>query len=401
MATLKIFLNTSKVNGRGEAPLYMRVIQNRKSNYASLGIYLKEKDWDSSKRIVKKAHPNSTRLNNLIATKIAEAQGTLLDFEMKGDSDNSEKLIKAIKGETSLLFFDYSAHFFKISQTKLKLGTIRKMNVAIEKVKKFTSNQNFYLDQLNVIWLNKFEYYLRSELKNGTNTIHTTMKSIRRIINEAIKEEVFPPEKNPFLRYKLKWEQTPKNYLTEEELGKLEKLQLQKGSKKDIHRDMFVFAAYAGGLRISDILMLRWQQYNGERVVVNTHKTGTTVSIKLPPRAIQIIEKYKTEYTVNEDFIFPLLKRFIDYSVEKTLFSWISSHSAYTNADLKDLAKSAGINKKLHFHVSRHTWATRALSKGMRIEYVSRLMGHNSIKTTQVYAKIVNEELDKAMEVFN
>ena len=52
-------------------------------------------------------------------------------------------------------------------------------------------------------------------------------------------------------------------------------------------------------------------------------------------------------------------------------------------------------------HTSRHTWATRALKKGMRIEYVSKLMGHASIRTTQVYAKIVNEDLDKAMEVFD
>ena len=60
----------------------------------------------------------------------------------------------------------------------------------------------------------------------------------------------------------------------------------------------------------------------------------------------------------------------------------------------------AETDKKIHFHTSRHTFATRALKKGMRIEYVSKLLGHSSIKTTQVYAKIVNKDLDDAMDEF-
>jgi len=75
--------------------------------------------------------------------------------------------------------------------------------------------------------------------------------------------------------------------------------------------------------------------------------------------------------------------------------------NVYANKDLKFIAESIPLGKHISFHTSRHTWATRALRKGMRIEYVSRLMGHASIRTTQVYAKIVNEDLDKAMDVFD
>ncbi len=79
----------------------------------------------------------------------------------------------------------------------------------------------------------------------------------------------------------------------------------------------------------------------------------------------------------------------------------ISSKTTIVNKQLKDLATDAGIDKNLSFHISRHTWATRALRKGVSIDKVSKLMGHAAIKETQVYAKIVNEELDKAMDVFN
>ena len=71
------------------------------------------------------------------------------------------------------------------------------------------------------------------------------------------------------------------------------------------------------------------------------------------------------------------------------------------NKDLQTIAERAGINKNISFHRPRHTFVTWALTKGMAIEHVSKLLGHASIKTTLIYAKIVNEELDWAMDVFN
>ncbi len=103
----------------------------------------------------------------------------------------------------------------------------------------------------------------------------------------------------------------------------------------------------------------------------------------------------------NTHFVFPLLRNDIDYTDPQVLFNAISSNTAYANKNLKAITKTAKIEKHISFHSSRHTWATRALRKGMRIEYVSQLMGHTNIKTTQVYTKIVNSELDRAMDVFN
>ncbi len=79
----------------------------------------------------------------------------------------------------------------------------------------------------------------------------------------------------------------------------------------------------------------------------------------------------------------------------------ISGATAYINKNLKTIAEGIELGKHVSFHISRHTFATRALRKGISIDKVSKLMGHSAIRETQVYAKIVNEELDKAMEVFN
>lgn len=190
------------------------------------------------------------------------------------------------------------------------------------------------------------------------------------------------------------------NYLTEEELLKIEEVILPPHECISVHRDVFVLPTYAAGLRVSDILQLRVKNFDGEKLNVQTQKTGSIVSIKLPSKALDLIQKYINGKSDPEAFIFPILSKYIIDS-EKSRLAAISAATAYINKDLRKIANKVGITKHIHFHTSRHTWATRALRKGMRIEYVSKLMGHASIKTTQVYAKIVNEELDKAMDVFN
>lgn len=129
----------------------------------------------------------------------------------------------------------------------------------------------------------------------------------------------------------------------------------------------------------------------------------------MPPKALGILDFYQTfaqkkncQTELNPDaFIFPLLRIEPAETDRRKIHNAISSATAYTNKDLKKLQIRAGLNKHISFHTARHSWAVRALQKGMRIEYVSRLMGHASVKNTEMYAKILDTELDKAMEIFN
>jgi len=150
-------------------------------------------------------------------------------------------------------------------------------------------------------------------------------------------------------------------------------------------------------------LQLKWQNFDGTHIGLKTQKTKETISIKLPTKALEILKKYSKSQPDNKhaDFISPLLKNNIDYSNPTALFNAISSNIAFANKNLKVIALKAGIEKHISFHSSRHTWATRALKKGVRIQHVSKVMGHTNIKTTQIYAKIVSSDLDKSMDVFN
>lgn len=133
---------------------------------------------------------------------------------------------------------------------------------------------------------------------------------------------------------------------------------------------MFVFAAYAGGLRISDILPLEYSSIDGNHLDISIQKTGSQLSIQIPKTAITIIEKWKSAPKKSKRFVFPILpdnlNRTGDSSDNKKLIDdLISSATAYINKNLKIIAKGVGITKNVSTHIARHTWATRSLRKGI------------------------------------
>lgn len=400
MATTKVILKKEKVNANGEAPLYIRITKDRKSNFISLGYKIKEKDWNEAQSIVKKSHPNSAWLNNYITTKLAEVQNNALEQEKQSDFIPAKTIKQAVLGQTSANFFEYAEAFKEKARPRVSIGTIEIYEIVILKIRNFTGKKGLSLNEITPLFLDKFENYLRTDLKNGQNTIHSNFKVLRRFINEAIKDDLLPLSKNPFLKRKFPYEKTNIEFLTEEELHRMEAVEYPFDSIKSHIRNIFVFACYAGGLRVSDILMLNWSKFDGERLLLNTQKTSTTVSIKLPLKALEIINAYKPTKTNPTDLIFPFLQNY-DLTTPLAIKEAISKETAVIGNKLPSIAKDASIEKHLHMHMSRHTFATRALKKGMRIEYVSKLLGHASIKTTQVYATIVNEDLDTAMSLLD
>ncbi len=199
----------------------------------------------------------------------------------------------------------------------------------------------------------------------------------------------------------MKTSKTDINFLTEEELVQIENVNTTSGTKLELHKDMFVFASYTAGIRISDLLQLQWKNFSGTHIEFKIKKTSNQHSIKIPDIALALIEKHKPEKVKKSDFLFPALPNNLDLNDPIAVHNAISSATAYINKNLKILSGKASIDKKISFHVSRHTWATMALRKGMGLEKVSKLLGHAEIRETMIYAKIVNSDLDKAMDLFN
>ena len=401
MATVKVLLKENKVNKKGEMPIYLRIIKDRRTKFISTGVYIKPGEWNEKTMKVRSSHRNSGRLNSFIAQKAADAEAVALELETKSKSVSSNRIKEKIMGVSALDFFQYADTYLEKYEARAAVGTYRSVKAIIDKLKEYNKSKPLFLDEITITFLKNYENYLRTELDNSSNTVHNNFKKLNQVLNEAIREDLMEMQNNPFLRYRVRQQPTQRSYLTEEELKQIEDMELNEGILKFHHRNMYVFSAYAGGIRISDLLKLKWSNFDGERLIFKIQKTRQPLIIKLPAKSLEILEYYRQFKQKETDYIFPGLKNNFDYSDPKILHNGISRATALCNNSLKAIAKKLNIDKSISFHTSRHTFATRALRKGMRIEYVGKIMGHKDIKETQIYAKIINSELEKAMDVFN
>jgi site-specific recombinase XerD len=221
------------------------------------------------------------------------------------------------------------------------------------------------------------------------------------MFKEAIKEDIIPEYMYPFNKLTLKKDTEKRVFLNKDQIEVLTNLELKEGRKADLWRDLFLFSIYAGGLRFSDVIELQYNNFNEEeqRIKKVIRKTGRLHQFKIGKVALDILSKYKKENVQQDDFIFPIITDKVGYYKSEETRYFISSrenHSA--NFQLNRMGKMMKLPFSLSFHLSRHSFATNALNNGMRIEHVSKLMDHTDISTTQIYAKIISEELDKAVD---
>ncbi len=401
MATVTVILRTDRINKKGLAPINLCIIKDRKYKKIPTHVKVDPDYWDSKKALIKRGYPNWQRLNKYIYKQKDDLESGVLDGETKIKSLTVRDLKNLILGPEPTDFYKFANEACEAYLRAGQIGTYDKNKSIIKKIKDFMKDKPLTLQDMDINFLSKYETHCLVELTNKVNTVHMNMKFIRKLFNDAYRLELIEHKDIPFNKFKLKMEKTHREYLTEDELEKFEKAEVTPGTRKDLHKDMFVFASYAGGLRVSDVLQLTWDNFDGDNIHVAVKKTKAQLSFLLPDKAKEIIEKYRPEKLKPTDFIFPMLDNDLKRNDAILMDTEISRATAYINKNLGLIATDAKLTKHISFHVSRHTWATRALTKGISIDKVSKILGHADISETQIYAKIINEELNKAMQVFN
>jgi integrase len=401
MATVSIILRTDKPKKDGTMPINFLIIKDRKKTKIATSISVDPKHWDEKKCRLKPGATNSARHNSFLSNKLAELQDQVFGHLTVSKSLTARQLKDELYGQPPLDFFNFAQSVFERYKSQGQIGTHDRCQAIINKVKDYLKQGSICFQEITPEFLKDYEKHLRGTLKNSTNTIHANFKFIRQLFNEAINQDLLDPRFDSFKKFKVKTEKTQRIYLTEEELELIEKYDCADNESMTLHRDMFVFAAYTGGLRVSDMLKLKWKNFDKTHIHITVKKTAGQLSIKVPDKSFSIIEKYKSKKFNKEHYVFPMLPNDLDENDVVALDNEISKGTALINKSLKALEDDIELGKHISFHISRHTWATRALRKGISIDKVSKLMGHAQIKETQIYAKIVSSELDKAMDVFN
>lgn len=403
MASIKLVQRTQQEDATGQSPIYIRLIKDRKAKFVTTGVKAKVSEWDEAKQKLKKNYPNSARMNAFLAQKVADAQAQVADHERTRKSVSARKLKEAIKGKADPNFFDYCDKRLEVLKGIVSYRTTVIYEGYIKKFERFLGYRDFYFSDINVGILNDYANYCKKKLSNGNTTVFTSLRILSFFYNDAMEEELIPLVPSPFYKIDIPKSKVERLYLNKKQIEDLENLDLSQRPKAVVHRDMFLFSAFGGGLRISDVMLLQWKCYDEEtqKITKVIQKTQKQHSFKLGAKSVAILNKYKPKTIDPETFIFPVLEhpeRIFNDEVYKS--TRIRSKVRLGDVHLKKMGEDLKLPFNLHFHLSRHTFATNALNNGMRIEYVSKLLDHATIQQTQVYAKIVSEELDNAVDKY-
>jgi site-specific recombinase XerD len=392
--TLHFYAKSTKANGTGLIPIYVRLTVDGKRFEYSTKKFIEPSKWSNELSKMKGNSEEARSINSLLdftKNRINEIQFELLKDGISPNIEEFKNKLLGIKEREHHLIPIFKEHNRKIKELlgiEYALGTLERYETSLKHTKDFLSWKynltDINIEKIDHSFITEYEFYLRSERKCANNTAVKYIKNFHKIINQCLANGWLI--KDPFVNYKSKVKEVVREYLSEIEIEQLINKEF-KSERLELVRDIFVFSCFTG-LAYVDVKQLTLDNISigidGDKwIFKNRQKTDTTSKIPLLPTAQEIINKYSEH---------PVCKN------EKKLLPILSNQKM--NAYLKEIADVCEINKDLTFHIARHTFATTVtLSNGVPIETVSKMLGHTNLKTTQHYAKILDKKISEDMMI--
>jgi len=390
-STFKVlfFVNGSKEKN-GVVPIMGRVTINGQVAQFSCKQSIPLSLWDAKGNRAKGKGNEAQRINHAldkIKARVIEIYNQIKDRE---NFVTAEMVRNAYQGigneyETLLRAFDkHNADFNKRVGKDRVFGTADRYRTVRNHLARFIGSyykrKDISMKELTEEFIRQFDIYLRTEVGLQAATAGEYAKPIKMIVTRAHCDGHL--HRNPFARYHISRESKPRQFLTEEELQTMMNHPLSNPALVPI-RDIFVFGCLTGisFIDIKNLTADNLENISGSWWIVTARqKTKVPFRVKLLDSAYRIIERYEPYRKDNHLFDLPC--------------------NSQTNQKLKKVVRECGIDKPVTFHQSRHSFATLALTKGMPIETVSKILGHTNITTTQIYAKITAEKLEHDISAF-
>lgn len=438
MTNIQVVLRPNKMKKNGTIPLTLRISENYKTNYYFLGHSILEKDWDDTLKKVKKTHPNHKKLNYFLNKKITEAQDLYFHSEdnltprqiknkLKGPGGSQSFFAVAAervkqkydkgtfsvaKSELSILYNLEEFLNLKINQKKetVKKSIKERRRIRVSKTRKgeysfedaityFKRNTRLEFREINVSFLNKYKAFCSTYLGQKTRTITNQLIFIRTLFNIAIKDGIVSQKYYPFAgeKEKIRIGSGNKIGLTAEEVIKIENLAVESHSSIWHTRNIWLVSFYFAGIRISDVVALKWTDIKDGRLYYVMNKNEKPLSFKVPDKAKTIFNLYLMDKKENNGYIFPFLKD-ADQNDPKSVFLKMRNATKVLNKFLKRIAKDCEIDKNLSNHIARHTFGNIAGDK-IHPLMLQKLYRHSDLKTTLNYqANFIHRDADDALD---
>ncbi|MEM7106362.1 MAG: site-specific integrase [Bacteroidota bacterium] len=384
--TINLTILKHNPNRHGLHNVYLEFTLKRKQNRIALGQFVRKEDWvNRNGKYIKESSSNqlyNPRLMNMyLAEQVSKAKKILLEMQLKGEAIGFAKFKSYFIGHKSVSFDEYLDELVEHKRKKgLSEHTIRSYTLLKRNLKRY--RPALMMHEINLDFLKRFDYYLRYDLGNDPNTVWTRMKTLRAVVLAAKEKMVIAI--SPFDEFKLTYVNKIKPHLSHQELDRLWTLfhdpTLSYGLRNTLR--YFLFSCHTG-LDFNDTKEISYNDIiveNGKLIISRARKkSGIHYVVGIPKRAIELIEP-----------------------IEKTgkVFKNVISNQN-TNKNLKTLMTMASINKRVTFHIGRHTFGTLSLNLGIPQEVVQAMMGHSDAKMTRHYAKVQTNYIINQLDKWN
>lgn len=393
--SIKIVLR-KKITKDGTYPLALRITVERKASYVYLGYNVLEKDWDNTAQRVRKSHPNSARLNNLLIKKLSEANDKSLELNTAKNNVTAKTLRHKIKPSSKETVFKQGDLYLERLKEEGKYNRWNSEKSNVKHLKDFLGEDIAFQD-LTIPLLKRFKASLISKRKVSERTAINNLVTVRSIFSMAIADGVCDQKYYPFGKGKItiKFPDSNKVGLTSEEVSRIENVDLDLVGNHA--RNLWLISFYFAGVRVSDVFRLAWSDFQDGRLYYSMGKNNKGDSLKVSDRVLAILDQYRDQRSEDSNLIFPELKG-IDltdrYRREVVTKSKINS----TDRILRTVvAPAANIEKKLTMHIARHTFGNISGDK-IPVQMLQKLYRHTDIKTTIGYqANFIHNDVDEAL----
>ena len=384
------YVKRTKLLKNGDAPVYLRITLNGDTAEISLKRCIKPTLWDTTRNKAKGTSPEAAELNDYITSVRGQLFMHQRELQEAGKQITSKVLLNTFLGvgekQWSLveLFQEHNDNLKQLIGNGFSPLTLQRYDAALKHIRNYCTvqynNEKLPLSEVNNKFITGFDFYLKTVAKCQHNSSMKHIKALKKVIRIGLANDYI--RKDPFVSYRIMQKNVEREYLTQAEIDTIisKEINIQ---RLDVIRDLFIFQCYTG-LAYKDLAALKKENIeigiDGHRwIVIRRGKTGVTCRIPIFPISESIIKKYATHAEV---------------LISGKLLPVPSNQKL--NAYLKEIASICSIDKDLHTHLARHSFATTiTLSNGIPMETISRILGHVKISTTQIYSRVVDKKVEE------
>ena len=390
LLSILFYVRKSKNTNATHATIYLRITYDGKRAEMSTMVKVPIARWNAK---ANKVNGSSTEAKNInrnldivrnriheIYHKFIEREEEMSAVKLKDEYLGNNKTNKHIIE----MFDEHNGRMEKLVGKDFSFRTLQRYKTTKKHLSTFISDSyrrnDYFVRDIDIQFINSFVYYLKTELGLTHNSALKYLAYLKKIVRVAVSNGWI--EKDPFYNFKMKVQTIDREFLSRDEIIKIMEKDFFIARVEHV-RDVFLFSCYTG-LAYADVAKLTADDIvkgiDGNLwIKIKRTKTKSLSSIPLLPVAQNLIKKY--EHKENP---------------KGTLLPVYTNQRM--NSYLKEIADQCEITKNLTFHMARHTFATTVtLTNGVPIESVSKMLGHRSLKTTQHYAKILDEKLSEDM----